>query len=227
MMEQQHRRPRLSITSGAEVRSRIAARLARARADALRIERLEQMLSTRHLMPEQLLAGRLNAILSICAALLVTNDIEAILQIVVREATVLFPGSSGALLFLVDDDERRLTLRAASGGSAPAYTVMRGQGLAGRAFLAPRAMLIAGPEIEMALDEIDATNLQVVQRLITPWPPTSALLAPLRIEGQRLGSLVLYGATSAHLFLPRDLQFIQSLSDLAAVAISAQRPPGR
>jgi two-component system NtrC family sensor kinase len=104
---------------------------------------------------------------------------------------------------------------------------MRGQGLAGRAFLAPRAMLIAGPEIEMALDEIDATNLQVVQRLITPWPPTSALLAPLRIEGQRLGSLVLYGATSAHLFLPRDLQFIQSLSDLAAVAISAQRQRAR
>ena len=41
-------------------------------------------------------------------------------------------------------------------------------------------------------------------------------MAPLRIESQRLGALVIFGGTHAHLFIPRDLPFVQALADLAA-----------
>jgi two-component system NtrC family sensor kinase len=95
--------------------------------------------------------------------------------------------------------------------------------MAGRAFLAPRAMLLAGPELELALDELDAEQIADLETLLHPWPPVSALLAPLRSAGQRLGALVISGGTHAHLFLPRDLPFVQALADLAAVAITETR----
>jgi two-component system, NtrC family, sensor kinase len=146
----------------------------------------------------------------------------------VREATSLFPGTSGALLFLADADGRELRLGASSGGPiAPGLVMSPGQGVAGRAFLAPRAMLMVGPELEAALADLDPVQEAAKAGLIAPWPPAGALLAPLRIEGQRIGALVLYGSTHAHLFHPRDLPFVQALSDLAAVAIAENRQRNR
>src|SRR5439155_1671465 len=84
-----------------------------------------------------------------------------------------------------------------------------------------------GPELEEALAELDADQLARLKQLLQPWPPASALLAPLRSESQRLGALVLYGGTHAHLFHPRDLPFIQALADLAAVAITETSPRKR
>jgi two-component system NtrC family sensor kinase len=111
-------------------------------------------------------------------------------------------------------------LRAASGGATPTLVLPPGQAPSGRAFLAPRAMLMVGPELELALDELTAEQRTALEGLLQQWPPVSALLAPLRIEGQRLGALVLYGGTHAHLFHPRDLPFVQALADLVAVAIA-------
>jgi two-component system NtrC family sensor kinase len=164
--------------------------------------------------------GRLSALLAICAALLVTREVETILKLVVGESVGLFPGASGALVFLVGADGRELRLRAASAGGDIPLIVRPGQGIAGRAFLAPRAMLMLGPELELALAELDDIQRANAAQVLRPWPPSSALLAPLRAEGQRIGALVLYGSTHGHLFHPRDLPFVQALGDLTAVAIS-------
>src|SRR5690349_20106007 len=154
---------------------------------------------------------RLNTLLAVSAALLVTHDIEAIMTLIVQRAVQLFPGASGALLFLFDEESGDLNLRAASSGPPGALTAQPGRGPAGRAFLSPRAMLLVGPEFELALEEIDAAQVTWHQQQLQPWPPVSALLAPLRIETQRLGALVLYGGTHAHMFIPRDLPFVQAL----------------
>lgn len=164
-------------------------------------------------------SARLSMLLAISAALLVTHEIEAIMHLVVHEGAKLFPGTSGALLFLADTNVQRLVLRATSGKTPTGLTLLPGQGVAGRAFLAPRAMLMVGPELEAALSDLDEEQISHVSNLLDVWPPTSALLAPLRIESQRLGALVIYGGFQAHLFLPRDLPFVQGLADLAAVAI--------
>jgi two-component system, NtrC family, sensor kinase len=163
---------------------------------------------------------RLNTLLAVSAALLVTHDIEAIMGLIVQRAVQLFPGASGALLFLAEEESGDLKLRAASSGPPIGLTAHSGFGLAGRAFLSPRAMLLVGPEFEQAIGELDPAKIAWLEQMLQPWPPVSALLAPLRSETQRLGALVLYGGTHAHMFIPRDLPFVQALADLAAVAIA-------
>jgi two-component system NtrC family sensor kinase len=132
----------------------------------------------------------------------------------------MFPGASTALLYLYDSTSNLVILRASSAAETPPMAVVPGEGISGRAFIAPRAMLMVGPELEMALDELDAVRQGELTRLLDTWPPASALLAPLRVENQRLGSLVIYSGIHAHLFIPRDLPFVQALADLAAVAIT-------
>jgi two-component system NtrC family sensor kinase len=198
----------------------ISRALATLRAAKARIRELETQLTAGRSNKSLAFDGRLNSLLSISAALLVTRDIDAVLKLVVTEAAKLFPGSSGAMLFMWEESDQSLQLRAASGGPATDVRRQPGQGLAGRAFLAPRAMLVAGPEIEDAIAEIDNRERTQSLHLLNHWPPACALLAPLRIETRRIGSLVLYGGTHAHMLHPRDLPYFQSLADLAAVAIT-------
>ncbi|NWG21039.1 MAG: GAF domain-containing protein [Chloroflexi bacterium] len=211
-------RRRLSADHG-EV-ERLRAELAAAHA---RIAELEAQMSTMEASRAHLSSNRLNAILSISAALLVTHEIETILQLVVREAVDLFSGASGALLFLADQSGLRLRLAASSTGKTGGGTLRPGQGLAGRAFLSPRAMLMIGPEFEAAVNDPNEAQIAQKRADLPGWPPGGALVAPLRIESLRLGALVLYGNHDAHLFHPRDLPFIQALADLAAVAIAENR----
>ncbi|NTW97806.1 MAG: GAF domain-containing protein, partial [Oscillochloris sp.] len=163
------------------------------------------------------LNARISVILSISAALPNSRDVESVVQLVVREAATLFPGTSATHLFLVDPEKNTLVLRAADN---PALIVRHhSQGLAGKAILAPRAMLLVGPELEIALDDLSADQVASLRESLKIWPPYSALLAPLRVDSQRFGALVLYGGVNAHLYHPRDLPFVQALADLAAVSI--------
>jgi two-component system NtrC family sensor kinase len=185
-----------------------------------RVAELEAQIGAQRAFQAATPTERLNTLLAVSAALLVTHDIEAIMGLIVQRAVQLFPGANGALLFLAEEETGALKLRAASSGAPGDLLVQPGYGPAGRAFLSPRAMLLVGPEFELALEELDAAQIDWLERLLQPWPPVGALLAPLRIETQRIGALVLYGSTHAHMFIPRDLPFVQALADLAAVAIA-------
>src|SRR5579859_95780 len=163
--------------------------------------------------------ARLNMLLVMCSALLVSQDAEAVPRLIVHEGMRLFPGAIGALLALVDPASGDLQLCACTPHPLTDLLIRPGQGVEGRAFLAPRAMLLMGPELDLALENLDAGQLVQLRQLLDPWPPSSAFAAPLRIEHQRLGALVVYGGARAHLFHPRDLPFVQGVADLAAVAI--------
>lgn len=193
----------------ADLERRLVA--AELRADAVEREAALQM--SRALS----LNARLSAILSISAALLISRDVGAVTRLVVNESVSLFPGTSAAHLFMHDPDTNKLVLAAAN--SPVNLTRRPGEGLGGKAFLAPRAMLLVGPELEIALSDLSESQQNQLRQSMDCWPPLSALLAPLRVEGQRLGALVLYGGLDAHLYLPRDIPFVQALADLAAVAI--------
>jgi two-component system NtrC family sensor kinase len=186
----------------------------------LRIAELEAQLAGERGKHISLNDMRLEPLLSVSASLLVAHDLPAILRLTARETARIFPGACCALVFLADDDGRQVELRATNMGHTVNLVMAVGQADAGRAFLAPRPMLLLGPELEMTLGELNEEQEQTLQNLIGSWPPTSALLAPLRIEGQRLGALVLYGGNNAHLFHPRDLPFIQALANLVAVAVA-------
>ncbi len=193
-----------------------------------RVEQLQAQLREAETRAEQLaceaelqhhraihLQARLSAILSISAALLLSRDVDAIVQLVINEVVNLFPGTSAAHLYLTDGDSERLTLRAGGGGYACGQMV----GLAGLAVLSPRAMLLVGPELEFAFDQLSDAEREELRALLPNWPPQSALITPLRLDNQRLGALVLYGGVNAHLYHPRDLPFVQALGDLTAIAI--------
>ena len=218
-MPKYHLRDHDRFQGGRRLSERRAARARVTRLKA-RIAELEAQVATQRTLQSATPTARLNTLLSVSAALLVTRELDAILRLVVSSAPALFPGTSGVLLFLVAPSGDHLELRASSSGAKAALTPLPGQGVAGRAYLAPRAMLLVGPELEHALGELDEQQLAALESLLQPWPPVSALLAPLRSEDRRLGALVLYGGTHAHLFHPRDLPFVQALADLVAVAIS-------
>jgi two-component system NtrC family sensor kinase len=167
------------------------------------------------------LSARLSAILSISAALLISRDIDAIVQLVVREAVNLFPGTSAAHLFMIDTEHNGLVLRAANNRAV--VSNRPSEGLASKAILSPRAMLLVGPQLEVALSDLGEDQIAALRDNLDTWPPLSALLAPLRVESQRFGALVLYGGVNAHLYHPRDLPFVQALANLAAVAIDELR----
>jgi len=67
----------------------------------------------------RLVNERLNTILTVSAALLITHEIDTVLQVVVREAVHLFPDTSGALLFWsIRRECGCVSLRAAAGRQA-------------------------------------------------------------------------------------------------------------
>lgn len=207
--------------------ARLAAAQVREHLALARIADLEAQLELRRGLPVADSNARLNTLLAVCAALLVTHDLDAILHLVVQEAGTLFPVTSSVQVFLAEPDGQRIILRATSHAQMPNLILHAGQGVAGRGFVAPRAMLVIGAELELALEDLDAEQWQLHQAVAGDWPPTCALTAPLRIENQRMGVMVLYVTTHAHLFHPRDLPFIQALCDLTAVAIDESTQTAR
>jgi two-component system NtrC family sensor kinase len=197
-----------------DLRSYIRELEGRVRAAEARAEAVEREAALQQSRAVEL-SARLSAILSISAALLISRDVDAIVQLVVREAVALFPGTSAAHLFLLNHESGTLVLTASSGKSQR----YNGRGLADMANRAPRAMLLVGPELELALDELDEEELDALRSHIPSWPPFSSLLAPMRVESTRIGAIVLYGGVHAHLYHPRDIPFVQALADLTAVAI--------
>lgn len=164
--------------------------------------------------------ARLNMMLEMTAALLVTRDTEAVLTVAAQQARALIPGTVQTMIYLADVNGS-LVLRRANGEVCPELVLEPHQGVAGRAFVSPRSMLIAGPELHTALTELDEVRQAVFQELLGPnWPPLCALAAPLRLDDQRLGAIVLYGGTQAHLFHPRDIQFVEALAHLISVVLN-------
>mgnify|MGYP005841916633 CR=1 FL=1 len=206
-------------TCVAALEAQLTAAQQREAAALARVAELESRLSTLKPAPD---SGRerLDTLLAICSALLVIHDVETILQLISREVTRLFPCTSSVLVFLVDPHQQQLALRATSNGQPCDFVLHPDQVLARRSCLSPRAMLLSGPELQADLQSLLTAQIEQAPAVFAPWPPTSILLAPLRIEDQRLGVLMLCSATESDQFHPCDLPFIQTLADLSAVAIS-------
>src|SRR5215211_1525441 len=93
------------------LRGRRGSRIAALQA---RVAELEAQASSQRALQAATPTERLNTLLAVSAALLVTHDTQAIMGLIVQRAVQLFPGASGALLFLADEESGDLKLRAAS-----------------------------------------------------------------------------------------------------------------
>ncbi|WP_025746000.1 sensor histidine kinase [Kallotenue papyrolyticum] len=185
-------------------------------------ERIQQ-LEARNAILEQrarLDRARLTALMQTTTAFLLTREQTLAIRLGCQHAGELVPGTTQALIWLLDEQSGRLVLHRPDGTPSTHLLLELGQGLAGRGCLAPRPMVFVGQVLEEALAEHDAADQRwLAEQLGDAWPPLSAIAAPLRVEQHPLGVLVLFGGTQSHLLLASDLLFVQALANLIASAI--------
>src|SRR4029079_6763237 len=79
-----------------------------------RVAELEAQAGAQRALQAAAPTERLNTLLAVSAALLVTHDIEALMDLMVKRAVQLFPGAGGALQFWAEGEAGDLRLSAAS-----------------------------------------------------------------------------------------------------------------
>ncbi|NJO83592.1 MAG: GAF domain-containing protein [Blastochloris sp.] len=183
------------------------------------VEHVQQQLATReqHARAQQ---ARLNSLLAVGAALLITHEIETVLDLVVGESSNLFPGTNGALILLHDPETQQLLVRYASQGPVRELSLPIPSQVVRHVFSTPRAMLLPGAELEAIFEKLCIDEHSPLHNIVQPWPPVNVLLAPLRDEDRRMGALLLYCSSAENSYQPGELPFVQALADLAAVAIT-------
>lgn len=163
-------------------------------------------------------APLLGMLLEISAALRITYDVPTVLELIEQKVPLLFNTSTRALIFLADE-HKKLVLRTLTAADEK-IVFEPGKSIAGRGYLAPRAMLFAGAILEEAQADLSDEQIQIFQDLFEEdWPPNSAIAASLRVHEHLVGVLVLYNAQDDSPFSTFELPFVQALADLAAVAI--------
>ncbi len=205
----------------ADLEEQIAVLKRREVAANLRIADLESELAAGRAVMEHTPYARLDVLLAVSANLLVTHEIEPMLDLVVRQATALFPAQSRALLFLFRPREHRLAVRSYKHGHEDVeLTLLHDHPVTSHAFFAPRAMLMDSGELRLIVRQLGLLELIAMPELEQGNRPRSVLLAPLRTDAERLGALVLCCSDTEAGYDPHDLPFVQALADLAAVAIA-------
>lgn len=193
-------------------------------------ERVQQLEARNALLEERAKRdrARLDALMQMTTAFVLTREPKSVISLSMQHAATLVPGVTRALIWLLDERTDRLTPYREDGSRSSHLMLELGQGIAGRACIAPRPMLFAGESLERALAEHDPADRHSLQQWLGEhWPPRSAIGAPLRIDTESLGALVLFGGDPSHLLIANDLLFVQSLANLVAGALADTRQQQR
>jgi K+-sensing histidine kinase KdpD len=104
-----------------------------------------------------------------------------------------------------------------------------GEGITGKVFAENAARLLNSPdEIAEAMDDIRPDNVQVVaQSLGVEKLPKCTLAAPISVDGQKFGVLLLETIEGPAVFTEADISFVQTLADLIAMSIDRARLTAR
>jgi two-component system NtrC family sensor kinase len=121
-------------------------------------------------------APLLGMLLEISAALRITYDVPTVLELIEQKVPLLFNTSTRALIFLADE-HKKLVLRTLTAADEK-IVFEPGKSIAGRGYLAPRAMLFAGAILEEAQADLSDEQVQIFENLFeNAWPPSSAIAA--------------------------------------------------
>ncbi len=204
----------------AELEARLVDLQSRELAAQHRIIELESQLIGHESAPSDIANARLSVLLAVSAALLVTNEIEPVLELVIREADNLFHNTNGAVLFLENPEIQQLIIRTNQQANLTEQMLPLQQESSNQSHFAPRAVRLKSDQIQSMLNALHPDIYQTLHDSLDIWPPASALLAPLRNEQRCMGAILLYHSQSDAFYQPSDLPFIQTLADLAALAIT-------
>ena len=155
---------------------------------------------------------RLETLARLAHTLTATLSLDEVFQRVVDAAVELF-GSSAAQLWIVDDDERHVSLRTEAGTTGRVNPVARlpvGDGLVGS--------VVATREPLEVLDVLNDPRSRFVER-VRAEGVVSVVIVPLEVGVRALGALAL-GARVRHAHTLEEIQLLGSLASHAANAIN-------
>jgi len=100
-----------------------------------------------------------------------------------------------------------------------------GEGITGKVFAENTARLLNSPdEIARAMDDLQPGNMQIViQSLGMDKLPLCTLAAPISVDGQKFGVLLLETIEGPAVFTEDEIPFVQTLADLIAMSIDRAR----
>lgn len=161
---------------------------------------------------------------TITSPLGLTELLEAIMD---RLNGVLEPAEFGAVM-LWDSATGLFQPAAAFGYNLEEFKkigLQAGEGITGKVFADNTARLLNAPdEIAEAMDDIRPANYQVVVRSLGAEKlPLCTLAAPISVDGQKYGVLLLETIEGPAIFTAADIPFMQTLADLIALAIDRAR----
>lgn len=135
----------------------------------------------------------------------------------------LFSTAEAASLWLYFPDRVQLVVSASQGyEAATLHQIHLPPGKSfGRTFSLGHPMLYATPrEVAEVIDEMDSSQLALYQIATGVGHPQSVMTAPLQVGETKLGVLVLENFRNAQQFNADDLKWLQSASNLIALALS-------
>jgi GAF domain-containing protein len=166
---------------------------------------------------------RLSTLLTITQSLTSELELKDIIHEILEAAIRVIPGADAGILFLYDQDQKKLRVNHAVGLGPDVYEIALepGEGLSGKAFATRRAQIYRDlRSVRAGMSTANPQNLQLFRRATGGIQyPKSALSAALVYKGEALGALVVENLYAARAFNAFDIKLLDALAQAAATAI--------
>jgi PAS domain S-box-containing protein len=161
--------------------------------------------------------ARLAALLEVSASLNTELQLDALFELVLRQATATIPGAEAGALLLYDHEADRLVVQAACGYHD--YAIIHDL-QAEMERVHPQAVF-SDRQVRVWSGESRAKSgqMKVLLRKTDQFRIRSAISAPIATPSERLGVILLHNFDEPNAFTEDDVQLAESLAGSAAVAI--------
>ncbi|MGQ9681581.1 MAG: GAF domain-containing sensor histidine kinase [Anaerolineae bacterium] len=171
---------------------------------------------------------RLLTIIEIAKTLATSLDQEGMLDGIIRVLIETLGTPDAGVLLLLDAESGHLTVRAAQGFDSEALRrikLLPGESMSGKTLVSGEPLFLATPdEVSAAMADMSAENrAHFAAATAGLHQPLSALCVPLKAGEACIGVLVLENMRQTGSFGPDDLQFLQHVADIIALAIENVR----
>ncbi len=174
------------------------------------------------------LSNELHALTEIAKAITSPLDLSELLDAVMKTTISVLDQADVGAVMLWERSSNLFRAEAAFGYDLKTLKevgLRPGESLTGKVFDEGQAHLFATPEevAEGMADMRSANRTFIARSLGTDAIPRCAVAAPIVVDHQKLGVLILETLKDASVFTGRDLPFVQTLADLVALAIDRER----
>jgi two-component system, NtrC family, sensor kinase len=164
--------------------------------------------------------AHLNALLQFSQDLFSAGSLDAVLQRALSHAMALVPQAQRSAIYLYDEPEQRLALRASLGFSQlPDLGRPADLGIIGDAFTNRRMYMVSSAAEWALLDRTHSERLPLVHALRLQAPPSGMVVIPLLAHDEAIGVLLLLREADQGPFATEAHATLQGLANLAATAI--------